>query len=376
MNKRKSIKQQITTILSLFLAIFLSAACSSSGSDDQVEIAVDYDLGNLKEFSESRYQVEYEILPLKTPENNRIKIYLNNIEVYKDRIFISTLREGINIFDQEGNFVNRITKGEDVKEIRSLADYMINRDEEHIEVLDLYKMSYYSLDGEYISSNEEEDVRAAEYATIDGKKVFLRHKNADSDYSFILNPGEINFELKTGQTTMNILNPKHFHKYEGSLYITGYSNKVYRLSPGDTLPKTIAYVKNMLMNNNMSGLDKDQYEKLCASKEAFTYLNNFFIYDQNLWGFSLAHTNIGNKILMDTETREYYKHPLTGIPYSQNNRWVENGTEYYIFPSEKMKDNNIALTIEAKAPALHEAMQQASKEHKMWIIKAKYSLKQ
>jgi hypothetical protein len=357
------------------MMLSLTSACTAPGSGDQTEIGVDYDLGNLKEFSESRYQVEYEILPLKTPENQRIKIYLNNIEVFKDRIVISTLREGINIFDQEGNFINRISKGEDVKEVRSLADYMINRDKERIEVLDLYKMSYYSLDGEYISSNEEEDVRAAEYATVDDKKVFLRHKNADSDYSFLINPGEINFERKTGQTTMNILNPKHFHKYEGSLYITGYSDKVYRLSPGDSLPKTIAYVKNMLKNNNVSGLDRDQYESLCASKDAFTYLNNFFVYDNNLWGFSLAHTNIGNKILMDKELGEYYKHPLTGIPYSQNNRWVENGTEYYIFPSDKMKDDNIALTIEAKVPKLHKAMQQASREHKMWIIKAKYSLK-
>ena len=130
----------------------------------------------------------------------------------------------------------------------------------------------------------------------------------------------------------------------------------------------------MNTDNTVKDIDKDRYEALCEQKSQFTYINNFYVYNDNLFGFSLLIGSEGFKILFDTESNQYYKHPLTNVPYSQNNRWVEDGTEYLLFPSNKF-DDETSEKIKTLAPALYDAMENAPQDYKMWLIKAKYSKK-
>lgn len=376
MNIKNGIKNftSVTLLITAFIA--LPYGCSSSGSaENGIEIAVNYSMKNVKPFEKSNYTVDYEILPLQLPQQENIKIYLNNIEVFEDYIYISTLRESLVIFDNTGRFIHKIPVGKGINQVDRLLDYMVNRQEREIEILEVDKISEFDLTGNYLRSNESKGVYAVEYGISGDKRVFLRQKNSMSDYSFIIYPQEQDFEWKTGQTKVNSINPKHFHTYQNSLYFTGYSNKVYKLGAGDTLPQTFAYVKNMNTDHTVRGIDTDRYEILCEQKKQFTYINNFFVYNQNLLGFTLFQGSEGFKIFFDVESKNYYSHPLTNVPYSQNNRWVEDGTEYYLFPSNKF-DEETAEKIKNIAPDLFDAMGSAPTDYKMWLIKATYSKKE
>jgi len=376
MNIKNSLKFFASVILIICSIVAIPAGCSSSGtSKDGIEIAVNYSMKNVKPFEDSKYTVNYEVLPLQLPQQENIKIFLNNIEVFGDYIFISTLRKSLLIFDKTGRFINKIPEGEGIDEISGLLDFMVNRKENKVEILGTKKISEFDLAGRYLKSNDIKGIYAVEYGISGEKRVFLRQKNSMSDYSFIIQPQEQDFEWKTGQTKVNSINPKHFHTYKNSLYFTGYSNKVYKLSPGDTLPQVFAYVRHMNTDNAIRDIDKDRYETLCEQKNQFTYINNFFVYNDNLVGFSLLIGSEGFKILFDKESNNYYTHPLTNVPYSQNNRWVEDGTEYYLFPSYKF-DQETSEKIKTIAPDLFDAMEKAPKENKMWLIKANYSKKE
>lgn len=375
MNFKKNLNKFAGLILLISVVALLPYGCSSSGAEsDGIEIAVNYSMKNVKPFEESQYNVNYEILPLQLPQYNNIKIFLNNIEVYNDYIFISTLRETIIIFDSKGNFVHKIPKGEEIDQISGLIDFMVNRQENKLEVLDNNKIIEFDLTGKYKQSKEYEKIYAVEYGISGEKRVFLRQKNSMNDYSFLIHPQETDFEWKTGQTKTNSLNPKHFHTFNNSLYFTGYSNNIYKLAPSDTLPELFAYVKNMNTDKTVRDIDMERYKTLCEQKKQFTYINNFFVYNNNLLGFTLFSGSKGFKILFDLEKNKYYTHPLTNVPYSQNNRWVEDGTEYYLFPPNKFEEN--AQKINNIAPGLYQAMEKAPKDYKMWIIKANYSKKE
>ncbi len=374
MTTKNSFKIFIYTILLILAIATLPAGCGSSEKGEKgIEIAVNYSLKNVKPFEKSNYRVSYEIIPLQLPTHENIKIYLNSIEVFKDKIFISVLRGSLMIFDTTGNFINKICAGEEIDRISTLLDFMVNREENKIEVLEAKRISEFDFNGEFLRSNDFEGIYAVEYGISNEKRVFLRQKNSISDYSFVIHPQEEDFEWKIGQTKVNSINPKHFHTYQNSLYFTGYSNKVYKLAAGDSLPQVLAYVKNMNIDKSIRDIDMDRYETVCAQKKQFTYINNFFVYNENLLGFTLFTGPEGFKILLDTESNKYYTHPLTNIPYSQNNRWVEDGAEYYLFPSNKFEET--AEKIKAIAPDLFVAMENASKENKMWLIKASFSKK-
>lgn len=375
MNIKNGIKLLISTLLfSVIIAIPFS--CGSSGTTGEgIEIAVNYSMKNIKPFENSKYTVSYEILPLQLPQHENIKIFLNNIEVFENYIIISTLRGPLMIFDKTGRFINKIEEGDGVDQLSGLLDFMINREENKIEVMDTKKVIEFDMTGTWIKSNDNEGTYAVEYGISGDKRVFLRQKNSMSNYSFLIQPQAQDFEWKTGQTKVNSINPKHFHTYKNSLYFTGYSNKVYKLSAQDTIPQVFAYVKNMNTDNTVKDIDKDRYEALCDQKSQFTYINNFYIYNDNLFGFSLLIGSEGFKILYDKETNNYYSHPLTNVPYSQNNRWVEEGTEYYLFPSNKF-DEETAEKIKGIAPDLFKAMENAPQDYKMWVIKASYSKKE
>ncbi len=361
----------------LSLILFLSATgCSSKGSSDgTVEISVNYNFKNVKPFEKSPYDVSYEIIPLQLPQYESIRIYLNNIEVFEDYIYVSTLRESIFIFDKQGNFVNKIAKGEDISEINSLTDFMIDRQGRKLEVFDKNRIVVYDLGGNYMESKELDGIMGVEYGISGENRIFLRHKNSLSEHTFTITPGNKTLELKTGQTVSNILNPKHFSTYQNTLYFTGYSNKVYSLESNDSIPNIIATVNNMNQNPTATGLDIERYQNLCAQKKHFTYINNFFVYNPNLWGFTLFVGETGYKIFMDTQSGKYYSHPLTGVPYSQNNRWVENQSEYYLFPVAKFSEET-ATTIKDTSPDLYNQMERAPADTKMWIIKTTYTNKQ
>lgn len=150
----------------------------------------------------------------------------------------------------------------------------------------------------------------------------------------------------------------------------------------DTVPEILATVVNMSSDDNLRGLDRERHLALSAQKKHFTYINNFFVYNQNLWGFSLFVGDAGYKILYDLEANNYYSHPLTGVPYSQNNRWVEEGAEYYLFPPSKFADETAEAILEI-APSLYQVMDDRAKaekgkeiKSKMWIIKATYKKKE
>ncbi len=376
MNIKNDLKFFISTVLLISIIIAFPIGCNSSGSNgDGIEIAVNYNMRNVKPFEKSNYRVDYEILPLQLPLYERIKIYLNNIEVFEEYIFVSTLRGPLMIFDNSGAFIRKIPVGEEIDELSGLLDFMVNREEKKIEVLDKYKISEFNLVGRYLKSRNNEGIYAVECGISGENRVLLRQKNSLSNYSFTIQPQEQDFEWKTGQTKVNSINPKHFHTYQNSLYFTGYSNKVYKLSPRETIPQTFAYVRNMNTDHTVKDIDMARYEVLCEQKRHFTYINNFFVYNNNLLGFTLFQGAEGFKILFDIESNNYYSHPLTNVPYSQNNRWVEDGTEYYLFPSNKF-DEESAEKIKNIAPDLFKAMDNASQVHKMWLIKAKYSRKE
>lgn len=371
-----SIGRLILPFLTIISIIILTAQCSPGGSADGVtNITVNYNLNNVKPFEKAPYEVSYEIIPLLLPQYENIRIFINNIEVYDGKIYISTLRESILIFDTNGNFINKIPKGDQLTELQAMVDFMVNRKENKLEVFDVKRVSEFDLSGRFLASNELDGITGTEYGIAGNNRFFLRHKNSLSDYSFTINPGNRDFEWRTGQTVANILNPKHFHTYDNTLYFTGYTDKVYSMGANDSIPKLVAVVKNMNKDSNFRGLDNDRFQILSAQKKLFTYINNFFVYNPQLWAFTLHAGELGEKIFMDLESGNYYSHPLTGIPYSQNNRWVEDGAEYYLFPSAKFSEETSAKINEI-APDLYKAMEAAPADSKMWVIKATYTKKQ
>lgn len=374
MSKRSSTFFKGFCAIALIALVFILPGCGSGGSKGGVtEITVKYNYQNIKPFADLSYKVDYSIIPLELPYGENIRIYLNNIEVFENRIYVSTLRESIYIFDTNGYLVSKISKGEELAELESLTDFMINRQERVLEVFDSKRLCRYDLEGRFIDSQELKGILGTEYGVIGNNRIYLRHKNSLSEHTFTVTPGNKNFEWKTGQTMSNILNPKHFHSYNNALYFTGYSDKVYRLEANDSIPQIIATVTHMHKDNNVKGLDNARYEALSAQKKLFTYINNFFVYNDDLWAFSLHAGEYSEKIFLDRTNGNYYSHPLTGVPYSQNNRWVENGTEYYLFPASKFEESS--NTIKNVAPELHKAMEEAPSDCKMWIIKATYTKK-
>ncbi|MFA5713639.1 MAG: 6-bladed beta-propeller [Bacteroidales bacterium] len=369
--------------LSILLILASSTICcnGNKGGNGSMKIAVKYNLSNVEPFENSNYSVDYKIVPLELPQHDRIKIYLNNIEVFENYIVVSTLRGPIYIFDREGRYISKIYEGKELGDVQHLSDFMIDRNKKVIEVLDNKRVALFTLEGNFISSDDLGSLVGVEYGVVGERRVLLKHKHSLSDYSFTILPKGADFEWKTGQTTVGTLNPKHFHQYQNRLYFTGYSNKVYSMGESDSLPTILATVVNMNRDSNLRGLDRERHETLSAQKKHFTYINNFFIYNPNLWGFSLFTGDTGHKILYDLESNRYYSHPLTGVPYSQNNRWVEEGVEYYLFPPSKFSDDT-AETILESSPSLYKAMEEernreakSATKSKMWIIKASYTKK-
>ena len=363
------------------IAVIFTAMAASCGQTrkegDTVIFKLDTRQQNVQPFSESDYSLLYEIIPLETTEEADIKIFFNYIEVFKNYVYVSTMNESLRIFDADGNFINAIHKGERGGEVKSLRDFTINRNKERIEILDANKIHKYTLTGEFIETIEVGNFIAAEFGIAGETRVFLLPLNSVSNHNFTVifgNKHRVPMEQKYGQTTTPVLYPKHFHNYNNELYFTGYSNRVYKLGANDSIPSIVAQFTNMYTNTNVKNLDMNQYETLCAQHNFFTYLNNFYVYNSELWGFSLYTGKLSTKFMYDSSADRIFYHPLNGIPYAQNNRWVQDGTEYYIFPPERFKDD-IAQTIKDHDIELYNLMssQPVAKKDNLWLIKVNFT---
>lgn len=328
----------------LFPLLFFAVACGKEeAKEDILMISLPYGKENISDFEESDFDYSFEIIPMELDTSN-VNSYITGtyrIVHYKGRYYFPSNREAIQIFDKDGHFVNTICAGKGAGEVMNTIDLLIDKEQDQLEISMLDKVSKYTLDGDYLSSESIKLCMGDAYKSGDFYYMY-------SDYLAHVDSCFLNiFNYKTNKLVFDIL-PKpqkdygtgfltynRFVEYNDAVYFTmPYHNEVYKIEKGDSVAHKYAEVKNSVNYTKCPDLycwKVEEYAKTNSEYvmlECWSHSDNYIAFTANI-GSEVVDDyaySIEQRVLYDREKKRVYKYPVTSIHIAYTDQYYDYAT--------------------------------------------------
>ena len=228
-------------------------------------------------------------VPLQTKEEsiffNPYRVYLDN-----DRIYIEDKKFNILIFDDKGNFIKSLTKGEGPGEINRVVGIAIDKQKLVVLQASDRLFSYYDKDGNFIEKGARCPLNTSEFFITDWGYILFQstfekyHLGDNAKYALLLANDNLNVVYKG----INVVKG-YDHVYCGNLiFSTGntcyvsqfFNDTIYEVSKKNLSDIKIKYIldyseKKAVDNNNLEMSDKF-YNGSCVMENSGTQLFKFW----------------------------------------------------------------------------------------------------
>lgn len=317
----------------LFSLFFFAIACGKQEKEESIlVIPLPSREENIAPFEESGFDYSFEIIPLKQDTSNMNTLIKSSYRIvhYKGRFYFPGYGESTKIFDDKGNFINHINAGKGHGEIMNMNDLYIDKESDIMEVSMLDKISKYTLDGEYLSTDMVQLCKGDIYKSKGYYYVYSDFSSIFKEDSCFLNI----FNYKTGDIVSGVM-PKpnmiygsgfmsynRFVEYRDSVYfVMPYNNEIYAIAKGDSVAHKFAEVGNTINYNECTSYEPYIVEEY-AKTNSKHYLHNCWSFSDNYIAFTseIGYNIIGNRgypirqrVIYNREKGKVYKYPISSI---------------------------------------------------------------
>lgn len=372
----------------LFSLFFFVVACGKKEKkEDILTIPLPYGKENIPDFEESNFDYSFEIIPLKLDTSNSDTYIKRSYRMihHKGRFYFPGYGEPTHIFDENGNFINAISEGNGAKEIIHMNDLYIDKENDVLEVSMLNKISKYTLDGDYLST---EKLQLSEGDTYKSNGYYYLYSdyiaNDDSCFLNILN-------YKTNRIVFSTMpKPKErigggfmslnrFVEYENDVYfIAPYHNEVYRITKGDSVAHKYARVENTLYYQECPEIKTWKMEEYAQANskyynlETWSHSHDYIAFTADMGNIETADRtySIEQRVIYDREKKKTYKYPISSINIAYTDPQYDYAT---VDPAElDAKRGSFTATEKPLMDKLCELIDQNGIDTNPYIVKIKF----
>lgn len=272
----------------VFLLLLTFIGCSYNNQRVDVSYNV-YSADSIQHFNLNTYlsNQEYDvseildsvkIVCLETNEESLLS-GMTGIVITDDRIFVSDLFQmgGVAIFDKNGNFIDRLNRGNGPGEIQNMLDIQYDKYSQELVVIDNHQLKKYDKDGNYKESVDVGYPCCRLLSCFKEGYLFSNVFGCESDIPTLANYSVIvadrnctpkQFLLPYNNSNKIVNSPNKAFKYGDDIVISEpYSDTIYKFSNDSLFPyKTIDY--------SSKKLDVSQFTSLQEYTEKIIFLND------------------------------------------------------------------------------------------------------
>lgn len=372
----------------LLLSLFLVAiACGKQVKQgDGLTIPLPYGKENIPPFEESDFDYSFEIIPLKLDTSNADTFIKSAFRIvhYKGRFYFPGYNEPIQIFDEKGNFINVIATGKGPSEIMHLNDLYIDKENDLLEVSMHNKVSKFTLDGDYLTTERLQLCKGDTYKSNDYYYLYsdyisqedscflniLNHKTGKVVFSAVPKPKD---DYGSGFTPYN-----RFVEYKDSVYfIIPYHNEIYAIAKGDSIAHKYAKIENTVNYNECPDLNPWAVREYAKTNSKY-YMHNSWSYSNDYIAFTAESGvdvidnrvhSIEQRVLYDRKQNKVYKYPITSIGIAYTDQEYDYAT---VDPAElDAKRGSFTATEKPLMDKLCELIDQNGIDTNPYVVKIK-----
>lgn len=308
-------------IITLLIVSICITACTQKQTNNlNYKLSTKFDAEKIRPFEESNIEVTFEVINLDTVSNALLS-GVQQIELAPNRILVYSLIDGIIIFDDQGNYINSITKGRGPNEIMQATDILYNDTDNCFDILDFQnKLKTFDLDGNYIKTRIDLDsLYCDDFIKLHNNYLFYIERH---EYNYCLideNSGELHKSLKSLQRIKNYHiqnNPFALWNDTAFCYLPG-NDIIYSIAHGQD-EQFEPYLKiEGLFNVEYDGeISYDQLRGICETNNLSSQLRNINIIDSNIWQMTFIVGEDVYDVLWNKKTNQFYDNPIaSNIPY-------------------------------------------------------------
>lgn len=239
---KKNMKKKFVVLI-LLVQIILSCANNTNNVDTRMNV---YSLAVPEHYKylDSNIKVSYEVLVLDVCNEDALLPNISELHIHNNKLYIRA-EGGVYIFDDKGNYIDKLEQGRGPGEFLGASDILINEDEE-LEVLsrtDIYK---FTLNGDFIDKVQLPKRLFVEFAKM-GNKYLLstpRITNKTTHFFYLFEP-HTKEEIPIMQGVERPLSQFNFNLFadiEGFYcFTTPYSGTYYKLEDDFSVQKVFRF---------------------------------------------------------------------------------------------------------------------------------------
>lgn len=277
-----------------------------------------YTIPSPKEFkSIDNLSITYEIIKLQDNIDIALLGEISNIEISANYIYCLERSRSVQIFDSNGNFVKRITKGRGPGELMRPMDLCIDQQNNNLNVLDGTKIMVFSPEGKYIQANDLPSIMYME-AEKCGDLYLLysaRYSEKNKNYFRIYNP--INKQVHPIVDAINlapVIGRSHMVKSsDGGIYFNGmYGNAIYKFNPKDGSYAVKYEIDNVAGENDLNISSPDEWSD---NHVKYLQIGDFREFANGLWGMTVSKKTRYRIIYNPTKQEAHEFEHINGLVY-------------------------------------------------------------
>lgn len=227
-------------VLILLVQIFLSCANNNDTGMNVYSLAVPEHY----KYLDGSVKVSYDILVLDDCKEEALLPNISELHIHKNKLFIRA-EGGVYIFDDKGNYIDKLEQGRGPGEFIGASDILIN-DNDELEVLSITDIYKFTLNGDFIDKIELPKRLYMEFAKM-GNKYLLstpRTTKKTTHFFYAYDPlTKEEFPLMQGvERPLSQFNFNLFKDNEGSYcFTTLYSGTYYKLGNDLSVQKVFRF---------------------------------------------------------------------------------------------------------------------------------------
>lgn len=285
--------------------------------------------------------------------------------VHKDYLYIPDYTTAPKIFTMKGKFVKTLISGRGQGEIGGrVNDIYIDRENHLFEVSEFSKISKYTLSGDFVSDEKQSEDCSDVCKLGDYVISYDGISSRDSCFFKIMN-------RRTGERLMSLF-PKNnkdgvgygwgimangvFMRSNENIYFNiPFTDEIYKIEKGDSIPRRFAKIKNVLMYDKCPEFELWALSRYAQSEKRNIYICNLSVSeDENLISFKVNESITEDKNVEHRVIYDQSKHKIFNYPVQMIDIVFSDGVYDYGIAFPEMIDAQRDKFIESKEPLMKE----------------------